>query len=389
MSSDAAHVPPQPEHGLPAPQAPQSTLQPAPKLDPVGLDVELDEFGLPIRKKPARRLISEASEENLRRPVEGAQPAGELAKADSTPPAGGARQHASEPTAPAEQASAPPPGPSSPRADGNAAVKVDVKPVPAASGEHATAGDNANHADPQPTANSVKHDMEAGGVSEWSHMQLAPMKEVRKDESDDEWQDMPAYASYDMYNDDNRLIAREAPDLSDEEVMQYGALGGAGKGYTRVQIDEDAESATSMDDNTAYLFKGTKSTNVAADDDEEARDPLSQMQATKDLLTEGQRIAYVGVVRLSMAEMVKELDKMERTKGIKKQMDLSAEAMKMWSQKMMVRLYSHMEIESAEQIMIEQLGEHGVQPSDLTPALMQNARVKNPFHVERPIYPNA
>src|SRR6186713_1462842 len=29
--------------------------------------------------------------------------------------------------------------------------------------------------------------------------------------------------------------------------------------------------------------------------------------------------------------------------------------------------------------MIEQLAEHGVQPSDLTPALMMNARVKNPM----------
>ena len=53
----------------------------------------------------------------------------------------------------------------------------------------------------------------------------------------------------------------------------------------------------------------------------------------------------------------------------------------MWAQKMMVRLYSHMEISSQEQVMVEQLAEHGLQPADLTPALMQNARVKNP---ERP-----
>ncbi len=34
--------------------------------------------------------------------------------------------------------------------------------------------------------------------------------------------------------------------------------------------------------------------------------------------------------------------------------------------------------EHAEQVMIEQLAEHGVEPADLTPTLMQNARVKNP-----------
>jgi len=34
---------------------------------------------------------------------------------------------------------------------------------------------------------------------------------------------------------------------------------------------------------------------------------------------------------------------------------------------------------SEEQIMIEQLAEHGVEPRDLTPTLMQNSRVKNPM----------
>lgn len=48
----------------------------------------------------------------------------------------------------------------------------------------------------------------------------------------------------------------------------------------------------------------------------------------------------------------------------------------------MVRLYSHMDIDSQEQIMVEQLSEHGVLPADLTPVLMQNARVRNPAKVE-------
>ncbi|KAK5201172.1 hypothetical protein LTR16_003582, partial [Cryomyces antarcticus] len=214
-------------------------------------------------------------------------------------------------------------------------------------------------------------------ASEWSHQQLAPQPqpddETKKEVN--EWQEMPAFAPFDLYDDDGRLVAREAAE-SDDEAAAYGGLGGAGKGYTRVQIDEDAQSATSMDENTAYLFK-ENGTNVA-DEDDDGRDPLAQMQATKDLLTEGQRIAYVGVTRLAMIQMAKELEVLERTKGAKKGIDLAVEAMQMWSQKMMVRLYSHMEIDAAEQIMIEQLAEHGVQPEDLTPVLMQNARVKNP-----------
>ncbi|KAI0543075.1 hypothetical protein GGR58DRAFT_450616 [Xylaria digitata] len=214
------------------------------------------------------------------------------------------------------------------------------------------------------------------GVSEFSHQQLtAPKKEG--DGDDDEWQTMPAYAPYDIYDDDNKLIAKEHnPD--EDEAYGYAGLGGAGKGYTRVIDDEDAESETSMDDNTRYLFNNVKSTSMT-EMDEEQRDAVSQLQATKDLLTEGQRIAYVGIARLELANMVKDVEQLQHLKKAKKDLNFAVETMKMWSQKIMIRLYAHMDISSAEQIMIEQLSDHGVQPADLTPALMQNARVKNPM----------
>ncbi len=216
------------------------------------------------------------------------------------------------------------------------------------------------------------------GISEWSHQHLA-QTEVESPQEEDEWQAMPAYAPFDMYDDDNKLIAKEVQ-LSDDEADAYAGLGGAGKGYTRVQLDEDAQSATSLDENTQYLFKEVNGgTGAGQEEDDEHRDALSQMQATKDLLTEGQRIAYVGMTRLILSEMIKNAESVLTTKGTKKEMQLAAEAMQMWSQKMMVRLYAHMDISTAEQIMIEQLADHGVQPKDLTPTLMQNARVRNPM----------
>lgn len=217
------------------------------------------------------------------------------------------------------------------------------------------------------------------GISEWSHQHTAVPSEVpQADIEEDEWQVMPAYASYDMYDDDNKLIAREVHESADEGDA-YAGLGGAGRGYTRVQLDEDAQSATSLDENTKYLFKEANATGVGELEDEEARDAVSQMQATKDLLTEGQRIAYVGMTRLIISIMLDEATVMAANKNSKKEVRLAAEALHMWSQKMMVRLYAHMDISSAEQIMIEQLVQHGVRPSDLTPTLMQNARVKNPM----------
>ena len=232
---------------------------------------------------------------------------------------------------------------------------------------------------PPAIVDNLLHGAATGGASGWSHQALAPHKPREDHDQEEEWKDMPAFAPYDLYDDENRLVAREEKD-SDDEANAYKGLGGAGKGYTRVQVDEDARSATSMDENTDYLFKA-KGTAVA-DDEEEQRDPLAQLQATKELLTEGQRIAYVGVTRLAMAEMVKELEDMEVTKNTKKGLALATESMKMWSQQMMVRLYMHMEVDSSEQVMIEQLAEHGVQPGDLTPTLMQNARVKNPMNNE-------
>ncbi|KAL8359631.1 hypothetical protein RB598_008147 [Gaeumannomyces tritici] len=214
-------------------------------------------------------------------------------------------------------------------------------------------------------------------LSEFSHQALVTKKEEATLDEDGGWQEMPSYAAYDIYDDDNRLVAKEFNEAEDEtEKYGYGGLGGAGKGYTKVLVDDDAESATSMDENTNYLFKGSGN---SLQDEEEARDAVSQLQATKDLLTEGQRIAYVGLTRLEVSAMTKEFEDMARTKNSRKEIQLAAEAMKMWSQKMMIRLYAHMEITTDEQIMIEQLSAHGVQPADLTPVLMANSRVSNPM----------
>ncbi|KAK3383363.1 hypothetical protein B0T24DRAFT_673243 [Lasiosphaeria ovina] len=224
------------------------------------------------------------------------------------------------------------------------------------------------------------------GISEFSHQQLTTHKpEDGEGKDGDEWQTMPAYAPYDLYNDDNKLIAKEYDEAEvKDETYGYAGLGGAGKGYTRVLLDDDAESATSMDENTQYLFKdqgGT--TSIAAEDEESQRDAVSQLQATKDLLTEGQRIAYVGLTRLELSAMLTEAETLKHSSRTKKQLAIAAESMKMWSQKMMIRLYTHMDISPAEQIMIEQLSSHGVLPADLTSLLMANARVKNPMAADQ------
>jgi len=199
---------------------------------------------------------------------------------------------------------------------------------------------------PSPTATRSNSVANPSGVSEHSHQQLAPRAETDEipDVEEDLWQDMPAFATHDVYDDDGRLVARAALEEEDENTP-YTNLGGAAKGYTRVQVDEDAQSATSMDENTAYLFK-----EKLPDEDEEfeeQRDPVAQMQAMKSLLTDNQKVAYVGVVRLAIAEMVKDQRALEGVRGARKDVEITVDSLKMWSQKMMVRLYGHIELDAA------------------------------------------
>lgn len=81
---------------------------------------------------------------------------------------------------------------------------------------------------------------------------------------------------------------------------------------------------------TKYLF-----------DEDAAMTPLSQMQATKKLLTESQRIAYVGLCALTAREMTQALRLFKR-----KELKGAVANMELWVLKIMGRLYYHMELET-------------------------------------------
>ncbi|RMZ12445.1 hypothetical protein D0862_02639 [Hortaea werneckii] len=333
----------------------------APAVDPS----EPDEFGLPA-KQPRRRGYSLQELEN----PEQARPS-ELKAAVEEGQEGG--QHDAD-------------KPSTSEERGAKGKEVDMPSAEGATqrrGQDDDGKDTEKKEDELPPADVTPQKPSAGATSEWSHMQLAPHSEPadnKTNEEDLQWQDMPALAEHRIYDDWGKVLAKSYDEAAEDDYG-YSGLGGAGKGYTRVQVDDDAQSATSMDEHTAYLFKdGGMAQNTLLDEegDEEARDVVGQMDTTKNLLTEAQKFAYVGVVRLAINEMVAFAESLERTKGTKKLVDIMAEGTKMWGQKMMVRLYLHMDVSEQEQVMLEQLAEHGVRADDLTPALMANARVKNP-----------
>ncbi|KAL6304838.1 hypothetical protein BKA93DRAFT_825445 [Sparassis latifolia] len=213
----------------------------------------------------------------------------------------------------------------------------------------------------------------------------SPIAPIEPDvfDDDDGWQDMPVVRNDEFASgldeEDQRKYHYVAPERKERPS------GGAGNAtgnlldvdyqgqewrskvdqneseYTRLRVTEEDES-DEVHLRTRYLF-----------DEDKAMTPLSQMQATKDLLTEAQRVAYVGLCALTSREMSDSLKRVKR-----KELKKAIENMELWALKIMGRLYYHMELATEEQKMIETLALHGIQAKDLVPSLMTTRTVANP-----------
>ncbi|KAH0591569.1 hypothetical protein H2248_001623 [Termitomyces sp. 'cryptogamus'] len=202
---------------------------------------------------------------------------------------------------------------------------------------------------------------------------------VFDDNNEDGWQDMPVVREDEFaggldeedrkkYHYQSSATSAKATNATGNfiDVDDYGndwrsKLDRDESNYTRLRGTEE-EDADEVHLRTRYLF-----------DEDKAMTPLSQMQATKNLLTEAQRIAYVGLCYLTCREMSQALSKASR-----KEFKAALSNMDLWILKIMGRLYYHMELATQEQKMIESLAEHGVLASDLVPPLMTTHTVANP-----------
>jgi hypothetical protein len=174
-----------------------------------------------------------------------------------------------------------------------------------------------------------------------------PPKDVFDD--DDGWQDMPIIREdtslSGMDEEDQRKYRYQAPasmiaksagnatgnliDVDDMGNEWRSKLDRDESDYTRLRVNEEDDN-DEVHLRTRYLF-----------DEDKAMTPLSQMQATKNLLTEAQRIAYVGLCALTSREMVQSLKTVKR-----KELKASIANMELWALKIMGRLYYHMELET-------------------------------------------
>ena len=176
------------------------------------------------------------------------------------------------------------------------------------------------------------------------------------DDDDDGWQEMPIIRSVDtalvLDEEDQKRYKYVAPEK--RVATDSGQLSGHGSNatgnlidfddrgqewrakiesneedYTRLKLDDD-DDADDAYLRTKYLF-----------DEDKAMTPLSQMQATKNLLTEAQRIAYVGLCSLVARQMMVSLQEIRR-----KELTAAIKGLDLWRLKIMGRIYYHMELET-------------------------------------------
>ncbi|KAJ7511806.1 hypothetical protein B0H11DRAFT_1953089 [Mycena galericulata] len=208
---------------------------------------------------------------------------------------------------------------------------------------------------------------------------IAPINPFELEDDDEGWEDMPVVREDEFasgLDEEDQKKYHYTPsakgatavnatgnliDVDDSGYEWRSKLDQNESDYTRLRVNEEDES-DEVHLRTKYLF-----------DEDKAMTPLSQMQATKNLLTEAQRIAYVGLCALITQEMSQNLKRPNR-----KEFKAAVQNMDLWAMKIMGRLYYHMELETQEQKMIESLAQHGVQAADLVPALMTTHTVANP-----------
>ncbi|GAV54803.1 hypothetical protein ZYGR_0AS01260 [Zygosaccharomyces rouxii] len=255
-------------------------------------------------------------------------------------------------------------------------------------------------------------------------------------DSDSEWQIMPTIASYNIYDEKGQLSIRpyEVKSLhtpSQEELSSKDKKNTKTTfGYTKVAAEEQAQRSFQSNRKTDFLFdhkrlynndssRGTlasdektkETTEIDQDsdsseswqdeeddetvfydeyeDDVEPMNDLSpdtQLDATKNMLTEKEKFAYVGAVNVLLNQICTELatlclcvDNITSHRKLARRLQFAQKDTAAWKLDILERIYMHLNLSDEEIRMIEQLSNHGVRLEDLCKCLKTHQNVENPF----------
>ncbi|EGV60818.1 DUF726-domain-containing protein [Yamadazyma tenuis ATCC 10573] len=198
------------------------------------------------------------------------------------------------------------------------------------------------------------------------------------------WKTMKTVTEQDYYDEKGNL---EFSSGRDHDRFDPKNVNG---GYTRIDTAEQVAKYAEMDKKTDFLFvtKDTDKQEVAkyrhednnedSDDDilydeVETMETADALQSTREMLNEGQKFSYVGIVKLIMVDMAAELAgiKQSTTSKVARQLSASQKNFANWSMYISGKVYSHLNVNEDEQKMIENLSIHGVNVSDLTSSLVK------------------
>lgn len=220
---------------------------------------------------------------------------------------------------------------------------------------------------------------------------MTKSEQIKKNEddffNDDKatWKTMKTISEMDYYDDKGNLqfTSGKDHDIFDPKNRNNG--------YTRIDTEEQVAKYAELDAKTDFLFvtKGevnekTKEARYRDDDvddssedfeyeEDENMEQDEALQSTKDMLSEGQKFSYVGMVKLIAVDMATELAMLKQSTSSKiaKQLSSSQKNFANWNQYVNDKINSHMELSVEEIKMVDNLSVHGLDVLDLSTSLIK------------------
>lgn len=207
-----------------------------------------------------------------------------------------------------------------------------------------------------------------------------------------DWKSMKTITEQDYYNDKGELEYEHANEF-DPSKIKFDA-----HGYTKIDTEEQVAKYAELDKKTDFLFQSRREINkkteaaayrkedldYASDEDnseyedDDNLDSNETLQTMRNMLTDGQKFAYVGTTKLIAFDMATELAKIKQSTSNKvaKELSLGQRNFANWTMYITSKLYEHMNLSKDEQNMIENLSKHGVEVTDLCNSLNQTEIIK-------------
>ncbi|RCK59184.1 hypothetical protein Cantr_07909 [Candida viswanathii] len=199
------------------------------------------------------------------------------------------------------------------------------------------------------------------------------------------WKSMKTISDMDYYNEKGELEynSKTGKEFLGNDKDHFG--------YTKIDTEEQVNKYAALDKKTDFLFRARSEKpdkfakyhtddikiddddDLDIDEDEDEIDSGEALAETKNMLTESQKFAYIGIAKLLTVDMATDLAKIQfgTSSKIAKQLSEGQKNFANWIQYVMSKLYEHLSVQGAEKNMIENLSKHGVEVDALSKSLME------------------